>query len=246
MTDFLTRLAQRHLGRLPVIEPRVPASYAPAVGEAAGRLTIDEMEARPLLRVDGKPIMKAPPVSEQMTAGKPAVRPVPPTGAPLKGPESSNRTSPIEISPEEEPESGRMTERRPSGIDTPHPLTPRTRGTGPPDERLPAEEPASMPRGLSSADAQSVVSLRKAAPEPPARSADGMISESRRPSERPSAPPSLAAPRRAVTPLRRDTPDFSEPPVHVTIGRIEVTALTASPPPKRAPSPRRPTMSLED
>jgi len=34
--------------------------------------------------------------------------------------------------------------------------------------------------------------------------------------------------------------------VHVTIGRIEVTALTAPAPPKRALQPRKQGMSLDD
>jgi hypothetical protein len=36
-----------------------------------------------------------------------------------------------------------------------------------------------------------------------------------------------------------------ENPVHVTIGRIEVTAMTAATPAKRAPA-RKQTMSLDD
>jgi hypothetical protein len=115
----------------------------------------------------------------------------------------------------------------------------------PPDERSPTEEPSFVKSAVSSADAQSIVFSGKTDPVSIGRSANGMVSESRRPPERPNAPPSLAAPRQAVSP-RRDTPDVSEPPVYVTIDRIEVTAVTASPPPKRMPSPRRPTMSLED
>jgi hypothetical protein len=38
----------------------------------------------------------------------------------------------------------------------------------------------------------------------------------------------------------------SEPPVHVTIGRIEVTALPASSPPGRKSAARPPSMSLAD
>jgi len=36
-----------------------------------------------------------------------------------------------------------------------------------------------------------------------------------------------------------------ENPIHVTIGRIEVTAVTGAPPAKRAPA-RKQTMSLDD
>jgi hypothetical protein len=37
-----------------------------------------------------------------------------------------------------------------------------------------------------------------------------------------------------------------EPPIHVTIGRIEVTALTPAAPAKRTVAPRKPAMSLDD
>jgi hypothetical protein len=36
------------------------------------------------------------------------------------------------------------------------------------------------------------------------------------------------------------------PPVQVTIGRIEVTALTQAAPAKRPAAPRKPAMSLDD
>ncbi len=61
-----------------------------------------------------------------------------------------------------------------------------------------------------------------------------------------AAPPSLAS--GAVT--GRKTPHINaappEPPVEVTIGRIEVTAVSTAPDTKRKPGTRRPAMSLED
>ncbi|HEY5810729.1 MAG TPA: hypothetical protein VIT67_22355 [Povalibacter sp.] len=41
-------------------------------------------------------------------------------------------------------------------------------------------------------------------------------------------------------------PHVAEPPVHVTIGRIEVTAVTAAPAPKRGPASRNASMPLQD
>ena len=74
----------------------------------------------------------------------------------------------------------------------------------------------------------------------------------RKESDRVAAPQALyglrepaAMPRRATL-VRERTMDASEPPVQVTIGRIEVTAMTAPAPPQRASLPRKPTMSLDD
>ena len=63
---------------------------------------------------------------------------------------------------------------------------------------------------------------------------------------------SAAAPRICVKRARAKQPTLelgqsgAEPPVHVTIGRIEVTAVTAAPAPRRAAMARKPTMSLDD
>ena len=66
------------------------------------------------------------------------------------------------------------------------------------------------------------------------------------PAARPiEAPPSLVAPisRQGVDGIDADT---AEPPVQVTIGRIEVTAMAAPPAPKRKTGPRPPSMSLQE
>lgn len=60
-----------------------------------------------------------------------------------------------------------------------------------------------------------------------------------------SAPPSLLGSQ--ALPERARTPEVSsEPPVQVTIGRIEVTALTSPQPARRASQPRKPSLSLRD
>lgn len=62
-----------------------------------------------------------------------------------------------------------------------------------------------------------------------------------------SAPPRLVASRDAITPMQSpyEYPE-TEAPVHVTIGRIEVTAVTQTAPAKRASVAPGPSMSLED
>lgn len=62
-----------------------------------------------------------------------------------------------------------------------------------------------------------------------------------------AAPPSLVS--GTVTGRRTESTThavLSEPPVEVTIGRIEVTAVSAAPEQKRKPGSRRPAMSLDD
>jgi hypothetical protein len=51
---------------------------------------------------------------------------------------------------------------------------------------------------------------------------------------------------RRATPLQSRTMDAAEPPIHVTIGRIEVTAMTQAAPAKRLTAPGKPAMSLDD
>ena len=63
-----------------------------------------------------------------------------------------------------------------------------------------------------------------------------------------AAPPrlELKGPSRNEISAREREPADSEPPVHVTIGRIEVTAVSAAPAPRRAAMARKPSMSLDD
>ena len=60
------------------------------------------------------------------------------------------------------------------------------------------------------------------------------------------APPSLVTAPRAEGLMDRMSQDGSEPPIQVTIGSIEVTAVAAAPAPKRKTAARQPAMSLQD
>jgi len=60
------------------------------------------------------------------------------------------------------------------------------------------------------------------------------------------APMSLLVSSVSPASAQRSMSEVGEPPVQVTIGRIEVTALTQVAPPKRAAAPRKPAMSLDD
>jgi hypothetical protein len=60
------------------------------------------------------------------------------------------------------------------------------------------------------------------------------------------APPSLVAAPVSGKQLDAIARATAEPPVQVTIGRIEVTALGAPPAPKRKTAARQPSMSLQE
>lgn len=246
MTDFLTRLARRQLGQLPVVEPRLPALYATAVHEAAAGFPIPDTERRPVPRLEETSAMKARATGEHELTDEPGAQSTPPTRPPVEGPEPLVRRDPVKTDAGGPPAPVPRTRADRRTTETQHssPLRPRAEGelTG----RLSAAGPPATAKGWSTRGQAPITASRMAGLVSPGPLADGVALERHDPSERLSAPPSLVAPRQAVRPSRRDSADAVEPPVHVTIGRIEVTALTASPPPKRAPSPRRPAMSLDE
>ena len=110
---------------------------------------------------------------------------------------------------------------------------------------LPVSEPAPMEKRRFVAEENTPSPVQHLLPVRP-------LLVERKESVRVAAPQALygirepaAMPRRATL-IRERTMGASEPPVQVTIGRIEVTAATAPAPPQRASLPRKPTMSLDD
>ena len=91
-----------------------------------------------------------------------------------------------------------------------------------------------------------VVPSKKTPPIPPPRLVEQRASGHTVTSKRRTSLPGQAPPRLAPDHLQHEARGAAEPPVQVTIGRIEVTAVTSASPPKRTPSPRKPSLSLED
>jgi len=245
MTDFVTRLAQRQLGQLPVVEPRVAAMYGPAVQEASVHMTIDDAGHRPMPHPESEMIPKSDRSRTRDMRSEPDGRRGPSGREPVVGPEPLMRKYPMAVAPDTAPEPGRIRGNDDPPKDIPRPLPMRPRAQDPSTDRLPVAEPRSMAKGSSAVAERLIAPTVLAALVSPNPLTDGIASASGCPPERPSAPSSLGTPRQTAEYLRRDTPDTAEPPVHVTIGRIEVTAVTAAPAPKRTP-PRRSSMSLED
>jgi hypothetical protein len=239
MSDFLTRLVQRQFGQIASVEPRIPELYAPAAG-----MPLPITEEIPAQRSDSSSMILAAAAGEN---AKP-----PETHAPvlvkLRQPElsPSNRIRRKMVSQTgAEPVSMVSTER--VGAEGAPLVSPR------PTDSPQAESSRALP---DRAD----LPVREKAQEHTV--ASGMIATPapilvRRQTETclngPEATTWVAAPPRLEVKAsvgepgaRVRAPVDVEPPVHVTIGRIEVTATTAAPGPRRLSAPRKPAMSLDD
>jgi hypothetical protein len=217
MSDFLTRLAARQLGQIATIEPRVAPLYAAA--NAAGNRSFAEGT-----EYDPVPHPQEAAVIRERT--------------PLQTPEPLTRQPLVE------------------GHASRDPVRKITA------QAFTAEVSAARPARSSAAQMPVDFSQRR---EPD--KAESLLQETTLlvPAARSAsfAPVSLVKPSHFEFAQRRN--EFASPvalgseedrrreqaqrdeeaPVHVTIGRIEVTAMTAPTPPKRAPA-RTPTMSLDD
>jgi hypothetical protein len=257
MSDFLTRLAQRQLGQIATIEPRVPELYAPVADETAFRDIGLGSEHQPATEVDqetsamtwsARVPIKDPAVATDSSTGVPSMRHQPlghdhqqrvdrPLQIEVKSSDentprtNNNRQFPVEVSTLVSQKLS--VEHRP--IDLSSEAQPE----------LPANEPSPMEKRQFVGEEKTPSPVQHLLPVRP-------LLVERKESDRVAAPQALyglrepaAMPRRATL-VRKRTIDASEPPVQVTIGRIEVTAATAPAPPKRASLPRKPTMSLDD
>jgi hypothetical protein len=274
MSDFLSRLADRTLGRAPFVDPLVRSRYVPAL-----ELEVDAEVSPSFLpiprRVDhdaAPPAGPAPTVDpEPVAAVLPAgTRPPEPTLAHL-------RAQPGREAPPTAPETGASVEvadvppasraaappaaAHPPAVGPPH-RTPRpvSRRREQSDDRQPTVEPLPAQPGPLPGRRKLV------SPEPtlgPSQAEAGPGAEAAplerafrvgvpRPADPAAAPPrALDAPEPFVPAPRRHAASslalarYDPQPVHVTIGRVEVRAPAASPPP--APAPQRgPALSLDE
>jgi hypothetical protein len=267
MSDFLTRLAQRQLGQIATIKPRAPELYAPVAGETAFRDIGLGSEHQPATEVDQETIamtressarvpIKDPAVATDSSTGVPSMRHQPlghdhqqrvdrPIQTEVKlGDENTPRTNnsrqfPVENSRQFPVEVSTLVSQKLSVEYRPIDLSSEAQ------PELPANEPSPMEKRRLVAEEKTPSPMQHLLPVRP-------LLVERKESDRVAAPQALyglrepaAMPRRATL-VRERTMDASEPPVQVTIGRIEVTALTAVVPPKRVPAARKPSMSLDD
>jgi hypothetical protein len=241
VNDFLTRVVQRHRGEVPTVRPRLAPLFAPGVEPAADQLSEEVAWSQPATTRTLEPT----------STGTPEHRATPTVQA-----ESL-------ISPPRLPIVNRVVEV-PSQVGRPGGES----ASEAPGRQVPAQERRPVNEERQPGPERTVPSP-SAPPEPPAAShavttlTQRMVTERLTRTERVEviprlvrqdisparsieAPPSLVAAPDSRGRLDGIDPDTAEPPVQVTIGRIEVTAIAAPPAPKRKTASRQPSMSLQE
>jgi hypothetical protein len=231
MSDFLTRLALRQLGQIATIEPRVAPLYG-AAKETQNPSFAEDTEYRPATNAQEAVAMpERTPFHASAHVGAQAGDTDPATHPPL-----------VQKHPGSNDPMRRMTAQS---------LTTESRANK--EGRFTAEVSTVSP-GRSFIDVS-----QKYQPEETAMLRQERVVVLPMSKTAPVAPVSLVEPAQSESALRSN--EFAtalggeenrrreqaqrEAPVHVTIGRIEVTAMTAAAPAKRAPA-RKQTMSLDD
>lgn len=237
MSDFLTRLVERQIGTMGTVRPRTPSMFAPPVSRA-GEVALPAME--PLSDNDDTSRTSADPIRPIDHGGEAVTqtdqlekRPIPDSRSILQAAMESRRA---------EPSPARLIRNTSVTLNQPMYEVPTASSTGPVTVH---EQAARTHTGLSANSEDRTDSV-------PVVSATGMVPprlvEARHDTARSftAAPPSLIS--GAITGRRAEEihAASTQPQVEVTIGRIEVTAVSAAPDRKRKPEPRRPAMSLEE
>jgi hypothetical protein len=245
MSDFVTRLVQRQLGQLATVEPRMPSLFA-STAPASPAQIVEDVPAEefglpqsvnlPLRLVDSPPTGVAREREQSAASG---VNQASDRSTMQQQEQTQGVNRPAEQT--ETRSNGRIIANVEQVRAVTRPLVERQVSIPGPSASvvLPVSTqiifPGAPPVGRESQREQSRS----------ARSAPQRLVEMR------AATLTIAPPRlktvahESAAALKRDQRG-EEPPVHVTIGRIEVTAVTTPPQPKRAPVPRKPSMSLDD
>ena len=241
MSDFLTRIVQRQRGELPTVQPLTAPIFAPEsnreLGPSAEPAWISALPAEREQEPEfaGKPSRRVLP-REQAEPGAPAL--LVPEAAwageaqqPLVRRESEDTTDPPE-------RKAPLNMIRPSSTHWPIPeRTVTAQRQAAESDPVSAEVMQPNP-GVKTGHLTHTVRV-----ELPPR----LVGQKTKPHADPgSAPLSLAAAAVSEKQSEPIVPDAAEPPVQVTIGRIEVTAVSAPPAPKRKTAMRQPSMSLRD
>lgn len=219
MSDFLTRLAQRSLGEAPAVRPRLPGLFAPLNEEAtpASEAVVVDLH-EPLPALAPAPLSRAPKAREE-TADATGTGPARAPAPAVAGERAGNAV------PARKSEAQAT---QPSGDE----------GEAAASERS-AREPLVRARPSAESGSSPVLLVEKAAPR----------------EQLPASPPVAQTRQRARA--KESTADSAgqyldrepaqAPAVHITIGRVEVRASIAAPPPPVRPRPEhKPALSLAD
>ncbi len=241
MSDFLTRLVERQAGTAAVVQPRTPSMFAPPVNRTGpadfpvidSSASIEDASPRPAVSIrsedhGGEVLIQT---SQQYGGG-----PVPHSPSSPRAAEKPRRaeSAPTPLVRNTSPIVNQSAHAMPAA--------PRADALTTPAQALPQQ---TGPSGQHIEDRVASVPVHPAARMAPLP----RLVETRHQTPRSSAaaPPSLLS---GIVTGRRTEPTphavSTEPPVEVTIGRIEVTAVSTAPDTKRKPGTRRPAMSLEE
>jgi hypothetical protein len=260
MKDFLTRIVQRQRGELPTVQPRIEPMFAPESNREPGSSTqpvsIPDLpavqEQRPVFMEKASRRLS---LSERTASFVPLqlVSDAAPSGQeqqPLARHINRNATADAAQS-RQEPLVQRINENATASPEKKTPLhnmpsastypTKPERSAAPQKQAAesnpaPAEVIWPSPREKTEHLTQTIHV------EPPPRLVRPKAANLK---DADSAPPSLAAAVPAKQPVA-DPQDASEPPVQVTIGRVEVTAVSVPTATKRKADRPKPAMSLEN
>jgi hypothetical protein len=223
MSDFLTRLAERSVGRPPAVTPVLPSLYEPAPDEGFVD-AIEEVETLgPVSRRDGDPSLKSVP---SWSEPAPALSAPEFAAARLNAPERRDEGP----QPAEAPVPQSMESPAAAGP-VPTPARPEAPTMAPLSRA--AERP--VPVAAAAPDSLS----REGAPAPdPIRPSRANAPERAEPAAPTPHGPLAVTPRRPDPTPSVEIPTPSSPPVvRVTIGRVEVRAVLPVAPAPPAPEP---------
>lgn len=237
MSDFLTRLAQRQLGQIPTVQPLMPSVYTPYAERDEIQISSVEEEQQltpsTTQSISGTPqhIVK-PQGSQETTTARvdlPTIQkkeqPVLEPRVPMKPKLDPTETRRSLIQP--------ITEDPVSPVALTAPSSSKQREFVHTRERVPIEDPVEP--SIHTAPLPPLALVVQKTPGPPVA---------------PTRLDKASNTTGASQPIRNHDQNqpkaLSEPPVQVTIGRIEVTAVTQATKAKRATAPRKPSMSLDD
>ena len=271
MSDFLTRLAARELGQAPVLEPRIRALFEPDAGDrVVGEPTLPRLapDARPH---EDRTDVRTPELPAHPPVEPPPESPPPRPLVRARAPAAIQNTTSPPLLPDEHSHDDRRlpVERDSLRIDTPepgsapaHPREARTERTlTPPHHSVSVSTPVqkdgaarphrsersqALPPGrtvpveldLSRVSAKPVLSNAPLDRRAPPRLVHGRV---RIGTDGPLATRALDSSRPSPVPI----PQAVDTPIHVSIGRIEVTAVTNAPRAKEK-AKARPRASLDD
>jgi hypothetical protein len=230
VSDFLTRLARRSLGETPVIHPRLPGLFAPLNKEEAAGGAVAAFHTQYGSRPDGADSAPALPlfhgIADSITVDRIAASALPAVGL-----ETNDRVRESD-SPQKRGQAPARDEHVPGParlfIEPSLASAPRSTGERPDASGSPSTSPLARERRQD----------RESAPAPPP-----LVTER----EKPGARESRAHVASAIAHSLREP--AQAPAVHITIGRVEVRANLAAPPPAPRERPRpehKPALSLGD